>query len=188
MQDLLLPYYQTSTTIMDLTTILTDKTLKPKEATEAIQQLLVTAAITPTELINHANTCKDPAKATCIEALEFATNNGAVAITPTDLEWIIDRLAEKAPRIKWESAKVVGNTIHLHPSLIEAATNQLLANTEHTGTVVRWSAAFAIGQILKLKTTINETLIPAATAIMEREEKNSIKKIYAAALKVVAKK
>ncbi len=168
---------------MDIKAILTDKTLKPKEATEAIQQLLINKTITPAELIAFAHTCKDPAKATCIEAIEFATNGGAVAIASTDLEWIIDRLADKAPRIKWESAKVIGNTIHLHPDLIAAATNQLLINTEHSGTVVRWSAAFALGQIIKLKTAINDTLIPAATAIMEREEKNSIKKTYAAALK-----
>lgn len=173
---------------MDIKAILTDKTLKPKEATEAIQQLLTNKTITPTELIAFAHTCKDPAKATCIEAIEFATNGGAVSIASTDLEWIIDRLADKAPRIKWESAKVIGNTIHLHPDLIAAATNQLLINTEHSGTVVRWSAAFALGQIIKLKTAINDTLIPAATAIMEREEKNSIKKIYAAALKTAAKK
>lgn len=172
---------------MDIKAILTDKTLKPKETTEAIQQLLTDKTITPAELIAVANTCKDPAKATCIEALEFATNGGGVAIDPADLQWIIERLAEKAPRIKWESAKVIGNTIHLHPDLIPTATNQLLVNTEHSGTVVRWSAAFALGQILKLKTAINDTLVPAAMAIMEREEKNSIKKIYAAALKKVGK-
>ena len=59
----------------------------------------------------------------------------------------------------------------------------LLENTEHEGTVVRWSCAYALGEILKLKTKNNTELLPAIKAISEREEKNSIKKIYLAAMK-----
>jgi hypothetical protein len=49
--------------------------------------------------------------------------------------------------------------------------------------VVRWSAAMALGEIIKFKTTVNKNLIPAVDGILKREEKNSIKKIYLAALK-----
>jgi len=52
-----------------------------------------------------------------------------------------------------------------------------------SGTVVRWSAAFALGQIIKLNTLRNKELIPAAEIIINREEKNSIKKIYTEAIK-----
>jgi hypothetical protein len=48
---------------------------------------------------------------------------------------------------------------------------------------VRWSAALALGEIIKMKTAINQELIPAIESICEQEEKNSIKKIYIAALK-----
>jgi len=48
---------------------------------------------------------------------------------------------------------------------------------------VRWSAAFALGEIVKLKTRYNKTLVPAIEAICNSEEKNSIKKIYLDAVK-----
>ncbi|GDX53125.1 hypothetical protein LBMAG27_21720 [Bacteroidota bacterium] len=92
-------------------------------------------------------------------------------------------LAEKAPRIKWESAKVIGNIAHQFPAKLEGAIKNLLVNTEHEGTVVRWSAAFGLGEILKLKTRYNKNLLPAIDSIIQREEKNSIRKIYLEAIK-----
>ena len=50
---------------------------------------------------------------------------------------------------------------------------------------MRWSAAFALGQILKIKTQRNKDLIPVIESICQREEKNSIKNIYLDALKKV---
>jgi hypothetical protein len=50
---------------------------------------------------------------------------------------------------------------------------------------VRWAAAFALGEIIKLKLPINQDLVPTIENIIEREEKNSIKKIYQAALKKI---
>jgi HEAT repeat protein len=94
-------------------------------------------------------------------------------------------LTEKAPRVKWESAKVIGNIAHLYPDKLDDAIKNLLTNTEYDGTVVRWSAAFALGQIIKLKTKRNKILIPAIEAICKREEQNSIGKIYLDALKKV---
>ena len=85
--------------------------------------------------------------------------------------------------IKWESAKVVGNVSHLYPEKLDEAIGNLLVNSEHAGTVVRWSAAYALSQIIKIKTSRNKELIPTIESICEREEKNSIKKIYLEALK-----
>lgn len=53
----------------------------------------------------------------------------------------------------------------------------------HEGTVVRWSAAFALGETIKLKLPLKKNLIPFAEEIALNEEKNSIKKIYQAAIK-----
>ena len=92
-------------------------------------------------------------------------------------------LTAKAPRVKWESAKVVGNIAHLYPAKLDTAIMHLLANTNHDGTVVRWSAAFALGEILKLKTKHNSSLLSRIEKICDQEEKNSIKKIYQAAIK-----
>jgi hypothetical protein len=170
---------------MSLSSIFNDKGLKPKEKTEQIAKLIADNSLNQVNLIVFAMNAKEPVKATCIESLEYATQTNPGLITLDTLHFVINSLQDKSPRIKWESAKVIGNTIHLFPGDIENAVGRLLINTEDAGTVVRWSAAFALGQIIKLKTEINMHLVPAAEAIITGEEKNSIKKIYQEALKKI---
>ncbi len=105
----------------------------------------------------------------------------------TAFTFVTNTLTEKAPRIKWESAKVIGNTAQLFPAHLDLAITNLIANTEHEGTVVRWSAAFALGEILKLQTPSYKTLLPALENISEKKRKNSIKKIYLDAIKKTKK-
>ncbi len=168
---------------MDLKSILLDKQIKAKEKTEAISGLLLENKINMDELMQAASISNDSEKATCIEAIEYATKIKPTVATLACLKYVSKTLTEKAPRIKWESAKVIGNIAHLYPNKLDEAIKNLLVNTESNGTVVRWSAAFALGEILKLQTSKNKTLIPAIKTISDREEKNSIKKIYLAALK-----
>ena len=135
------------------------------------------------ELIDFAKNAKDPIKATCIEAIEFATKSKPEIVTISCIAFVSKALKEKAPRVKWESAKVIGNVAHLNSDKLDKAIKNLVLNSEHTGTVVRWSAAYALAQIIRIKTLQNKKLIPVIKSIYNREEKNSIKKIYADALK-----
>ena len=116
---------------------------------------------------------KDPAKATCIEAMEFATKVNPGIATVECLEFMIASLTAKAPRVKWESAKVIANIAHMFPDKLDNAVNNLLLNSEHAGTVVRWSAAVALAAIIKMKYKKNKELIPAIEAICKREEKRT---------------
>lgn len=163
--------------------IFKDKTLKSKTRTETIAKWVLKGSLPVEELLAFAEKAKDPVKATCIEAMEFVTKENPKMADEDLLFFVAKELAAKAPRIKWESAKVIGNIAQLFPTKLDKAIDGLLANTKHEGTVVRWSAAFALGEILKLRTKRNKTLLPAMEKIMAREEKNSIKKIYAAAIK-----
>jgi hypothetical protein len=168
---------------MDLDELLNDKSLKPKVKTETLSKYLTGKQISVNDLIAFAEKAKDPVKATCIEAIEFATKQNPQLSSGQCLQFVTDMLSEKAPRVKWESAKVIGNIAHLYPGKLDKAINKLLVNSEHSGTVVRWSAAFALGEIIKLNTGINKELLPAVESICKREEKNSIKKIYLDAIK-----
>lgn len=170
---------------MNFQELLNDKSVKPKKKTEALSNWLINNPKMLNKLIQFANDSKDPLKATCIEAIEFASKTNPSIVTPECFEFVTQALTEKAPRIKWESAKVIGNTAHLFPSKLDSPIANLLTNSEHTGTVVRWSAAFALGEIIKLKTKKNSELVPAVESICKREEKNSIIKIYLAALKKI---
>ena len=94
---------------------------------------------------------------------------------------------EDAPKIKWEAAKVISNTAHLFPDLLNKAAANLLNNTKHRGNVVRWSAANALSKIILLNTALNKKLILVIEAIVEWEKDNTVKKIYQQALKKVGK-
>ncbi len=168
---------------MNISELFADKTLKPKEKTEKLCQHLDACDITVSDLLTFADNAKDTEKATCIESLEYLTKKDAAAIDLKVLKWVVAQLGAKAPRIKWEAARAIGNTIAQHPDIAEQAIPGLMENANNDGTVVRWSAAYALGEILKLKLPKNETLLPALTNMMDNEEKNSIRKIYAAAIK-----
>nr|MBK9653321.1 hypothetical protein [Bacteroidota bacterium] len=170
---------------MDIELILTNKESKAKAKVEAICNLLLENNIGIDDLIKTAVASKEPNKANCIEAIEFATRSNPKIANLNCLEYVTKTLLEKAPRTKWESAKVIGNIAHLFTTKLDNAINNLLINSEYTGTVVRWSAAFALGEIVKLKTKHNKYLIPAIESIIKREEQSSIRKIYMAALKKV---
>lgn len=170
---------------MKIDELLKDKTKKQKDKIEIISKWILDNSLPIDELIAFAENQKDPAKATCIEAIEYVTKQNPNIANETVLIFVTNTLTAKAPRVKWESARVIGNIAHLFPEKLEKPIDNLLANTEHKGTVVRWSTAFALGEILKLKTEINKDLLPAIEAICDKEEKNSIRKIYLDAIKKI---
>lgn len=163
--------------------IIADKTLKLKAKTDALSEALAANPANIDELLSIAQKSRESIKATCIEAIEFATKKDPSIATQACLDFVTETLLEEAGRVKWESAKVIGNIAKRFPNHLDKAIGNLLINTEHAGPVVRWSAAFALGEIYKMKSKHNETLLPAIEAIIAREEKNSVKKVYSAALK-----
>jgi HEAT repeat protein len=170
-----------------ITELLNDKTKKTKVKTETISQWLSDGSMPVGELIAYAEKAKDPEKATCIEAIEYTTRQNPEIADEKLLAFATKMLAEKAPRVKWESAKVIGNIARLFPSKLSKPVASLLANSADDGTVVRWAAAFALGEILTLNTKHNKELLPAIEAICNREQDNAIKKKYLDAIKKAKK-
>ncbi|MCL9804211.1 hypothetical protein NAT51_01650 [Flavobacterium amniphilum] len=176
----LLPFFE-----MTIETLFKDKTLKPKDKTIVLSGWLLDNSLPVDELISFAGQSKDTVKASCIEAVEYATKENPSSADENILQFVTEALTEKAPRIKWESAKVIGNIAHLFPEQLDTAIQNLLVNTKHEGTVVRWSSAYALGEILKLKTPEADTLFSVIERILEKEEKNSIRKIYLDSIKKI---
>lgn len=173
---------------VNLAEIILNKSLKAKAKTSLLSAALLNEDIKLEDLLEFAKDLKDSDKATCIEALEYATKIKPTLATPTCMTFMVNGLSSEAPRVKWESARVIANIASQFPDHLEWAIQNLLINTEHEGTVVRWSAALALGEIIKLNTPWNQDLIPAAQAIEEREEDHAIRKKYQLALKKVLKK
>ena len=167
---------------MDLKAHFADKTTKPKETIEILSTAVLNGEVETSELIEFATSQKDPVKASCIEALEFATQTKPELLDDNPFDFVTENLSAKAPRIKWESAKVIGNTAKIFSKKLSSAIEKLIENTIHEGTVVRWSAAYALGEILKLEEHTAK-LLPVAKEIMKKEEKASIQKIYQKAIK-----
>ncbi|MGV3761952.1 hypothetical protein [Parapedobacter sp.] len=71
----------------------------------------------------------------------------------------------------------------LFPNELDRSIANLLPNTENPGTVVRWATAYALGEILKLKTDANNGLLPVLEILSAKEEDNGVKKKYLDALK-----
>lgn len=168
---------------MTLEELFADKSLKSKDRSARLQRMLDDGEVEQSALIVFAGNAKAPVKATCLEGLEYVTKTRPVLLTAAALDLCIRSVADKEPRVKWEAARVIGNTIHRFPERAEEAMEALLPQAGHEGTVVRWSAAFALGQIIGMGTALNRTLVPKAQEIGKDEEKNSIRKIYEAAIK-----
>ena len=165
--------------------LLNNKTIKAKEKVEKISKWLLDGSLPTDELIVFAQKAKNTQKATCIEAMEFATKQNSKIADENIFAFVTKTLTEKAPRVKWESAKVIGNIAHLFPAQLNRSITNLLTNSEDNSTVVRWASAFALGEILKLKTNHNQDLLPTIEAICAREQDNGVKKKYLDAIKKV---
>lgn len=164
-----------------------DKTIKAKGKVATIGEWLLTGELPIDELLVFAEKQKATDKATCIEAIEYATKKEATIADENLLVYVSNTLNDEEPRVKWESAKVIGNIAKQFPSQLDKAINHLLANAENNGTVVRWATAYALAEILKLKTESNKKLLPKIELLCEKEDDNGVKKKYLDALKKVKK-
>ncbi|MDB5253825.1 MAG: hypothetical protein JWP27_2994 [Flaviaesturariibacter sp.] len=168
---------------MTISDLLQDKASKTKEKVLTIGGWLVEGSVTADELMALAETSKDAAKATCIEALEWATRLQPAIADRNVFDFMTNALAETAPRIKWESAKVVAHIAHLFPDSVDRAVDHLLVNARSAGTVVRWASAAALGAILPIQKKGSNGLLAAMETLCEQETDNGVRKKYIAAIK-----
>jgi hypothetical protein len=168
---------------MNIGDILGDKSKKVKERTTSISTSLLNGLLTQKELIAFANKANEREQATCIEAIEYATKVNPQIVDETIFLWLTKMLTSPAPRAKWESARVIGNIAYLYPHKIKPIVKNLLVNAENDGTVVRWATAFALTEIIKLKTKLNDELVPTLEIICNIETDKTIKKKYIDAFK-----
>ena len=111
---------------MTIDELLTEKAIKPKEKTETISKWILDKSLPTDELIAFAEKSKDPAKATCIEAIEYATKQNPKIADESVLRFVTTTLTAKAPRVKWESAKVIGNIAYLFPTKLDKSIANIL--------------------------------------------------------------
>lgn len=172
---------------MTIEQVFQDKTIKAKGKVAMIGEWLLNDELPLEELIAYAEKQKAADKATCIEAVEYATKKTPAIADENLLAYVTQALKSEEPRVKWESAKVIGNIAKHFPDQLTKAITNLLSNAENPGTVVRWATAYALAEILKLKTDYNKKLLPKIEQLAENEEDTGVQKKYTDALKKIKK-
>ena len=172
---------------MDLAGLFGDKSIKAKAKVARIGEWLLNDELPTNELLAFAETKKGAELATAIEALEYATSRKPGIADENVFRLVTKALGTAEPKVKWESARVIGNVAHRFPDQLENVIDSLLPTARHTGTVVRWATAYALGEILKLNTDHNHKLLPAIEKLSAQEEDNGVRKKYVDALKKVKK-
>jgi HEAT repeat protein len=89
--------------------------------------------------------------------------------------------------VKWESSRVVANLARRFPQEAAEAIPLLLTNTSDKGTVVRWSAAFALGEIMKHNEKERKSLLARVDSILKKEKNSGVRNVYLKAMKAQKK-
>lgn len=157
---------------------------KPKEIITLLAEKLKSDKKLIVELINCFENCSVAEKGNCMEAIEYVTKEDPEFVKNC-LDFVIEHINDKAPRVKWETARIIGNVAQRFPDKIKEAVPKLLENTNDKGTVVRWSAAFALTEIAKSSLEMQKKLVPEFQKILQKETNKGVKNIYLKYLKDV---
>jgi hypothetical protein len=159
---------------------------KPKELNAFIAKLILEKKPSGENFADALSSGSDSERGTCVEALEYATQTNPDIAKPY-IASVISCLKDKAPRVKWEASRVIGNVSKVLPKETGEAVSGLLVNTMDKGTVVRWSTAFALSEIAKHNDKLRASLIMKINEIVKKEQNNGVKNVYLKALKVISK-
>lgn len=138
------------------------------------------------QLVEGLRNGSDVQKGICSEVMEYVTKDHPEFAAPY-LDGIIAYINYDAPKVKWETARVVANASQKFPERVAKAVPKLLLNAKDSGTVVRWSAAYALTEIAKHDPKLSMDLVPRFLKIVRKEDNSGVKNVYLKALKQLTK-
>ena len=103
------------------------------------------------------------------------------------IDFVIEQIGYKAPRVKWESSEIVANIAAEFPEQAQKAIPLLMINVDDQGTVVKWSAALALTEIAKNNPKTHKQLLPFFREMIGKEENNGVRNIYMKGLTAIEK-
>jgi hypothetical protein len=156
--------------------------LKPKETIVVLQEALINGDITIEHLFEFYDQAKDPQKASCLSALaEIVQTNPE--FVGKHVAFIATQVAHPANRVSWEASEIMARVAATFPTAAISAIPALQHNALHAGTVVKWSAAYALTEIAKANSEQQKKLKPFIEKQSELEANNGVRKIYEQYLK-----
>ena len=159
---------------------------KPKELISYLSENVKKNPALFPQLIEILKIGTDPQKGTSVDVIEAVSKEKPDLVAP-HIDALIGYINYKAPRVKWATSEIIGNLSKNYCAQTEKAIPNLFANTADKGTVVRWAAAFALGEIAKNCPDNRPNLLPKIDEILKMENNNGVKNVYAKALKAISK-
>jgi len=156
--------------------------MKPKERVSRIVESIKEDSSLFRELMEIFRTGSDVEKGTCAEVMKFVSKDNPKVVV-TYIDELIDNINHKVSRVKWGVPESIGNLAQKYPKEVQKAIPNLLKNTKDKSTVVRWCAGYALSEILKYNSEIQDELIQKINDIIKKEKNNGVKNIYLKALK-----
>jgi len=157
---------------------------KPKEIITLLAEKLKSDRGLVADLIRCFENGSVAEEGNCMEAIEYVTKEDP-EFAENCFDFVIENINNEAPRVKWETARIIGNVAQKFPDKIKKTVPKLLENTTDKGTVVRWSAAFALTEIAKSNPELQKELTTKFNEIVKKESNNGVRNIYLKYLKDV---
>lgn len=173
---------------MSILQVLGDKSLKGVARRQAVINEIMADNNALGEIEAHLSHLDEKQAATVLEAIEEISNKKLKALGAGYLQLAVPFVASKSNSCRREASRIVGNMAADFPDEVAPAIDALLANSNDEGTVVRWSAAYALSRIVVLPAYADSPLLQRVEAICEAEEDNGVRGQYEKALKKLKKK
>ena len=172
---------------MSVAELLKDKSLKGTERRQVLENMIVAGKLTVTEVCALDSVVNEKQMATVLEAVEEVSNKQLCQLEAGWLQWAEAYILSENNSCRREASRIVGNMAAQYPDLLNDAINNLMKNTSHEGTVIRWSAAYALSRIIVIDSYAKSDLYDRLVDICDSEEENGVKNQYIKALKKATK-
>ena len=167
--------------------ILRDKSLKGVARRLAVIELMLNGECPLASLEDLMPQLDERESATVLEALEEISNKKLMPLEVGHLSLVIPYIASSNNSCRREASRTVGNLAVTFPNEVGDAILLLMPNTADESTVVRWSAAYALGRIIVLPSYAQSGLYDELQQIAATETEHGVKSQYDKALKKATK-
>lgn len=172
---------------MDIASILEDKTQKSTEKRKAIASAIKENVFIEEALETSCNALNEKQITVVMEAIEEITREESSHNNLYFLTFAKRYISTNNNSLKREAARVIGNLAGHYSNQMADVIPILLENAKDSGTVIRWSGAYALARIVCLPEYAVTSLYEKLTELCESEDDNGIKNQYLGGLKKAKK-
>lgn len=164
--------------------------LKPKEKQTRLVVGVVSGQIPVDVFIAFFELARAVDKGTCADVMKQISAQKPELLVPY-VDILVGYINSPLPRVMWGVPEAIGNMAKEYPDQAAKAIPNLLKNTtadKINTTVIRWCAAYALGEIAKHNPDTRTQLLPLFEQFIESEENSGVRNVYIKALKTIRKK